>query len=355
MSSSTGRAAPAPTPMTTATEAESRALLHGEQEQGRSLRARLLRFAERYALLLLGVAVAIFFSFYGPTAATFPTSGNLQAILGNQSVVAIVAIGALIPLVCEEFDLSVGAIAGLSAVFCAAAFSSGWPVALVILLGVALGLLVGVVNALIIVKLGVNAVVTTLGTSTIVAGVVIQKTGGLAVVSNIPQSVINFGSGNTLGIPTTAIVMAVVALAVYYALGHTPLGRYIYAFGANQEAARLVGLRTKLLLGLTFVASGLLCGAAGVLQVARAGGADPRVGDNFTLPALAAAFLSAASVRPGRYNVGGTLIAIFFLAVLNSGLNLAGVPVYVNNYINGAALIVGIALAVQLARRSKDV
>jgi len=100
------------------------------------------------------------------------------------------------------------------------------------------------------------------------------------------------------------------------------------------------------------VASGTLAGAAGVLQVARAAGADPRVGETFTLPALAAAFLSAAAIRAGQYNVGGVLVAIFFLAAINSGLNLAGAEPYISSFVNGGALIIGVSLAVYLGRHS---
>jgi ribose transport system permease protein len=315
--------------------------------------SRLLGFAEAYALVVLLGAVVVFFSLYSVTSESFPTTANVQAIIGNNSVLAIVALAALIPLVCNEFDLSVGAIAGVSSVFVASALSSGTPVVVAILIGVGIGLGVGIVNALIITRFGVNAVITTLGTATILAGVNQAKTGGLAIVSNIPPSVTDFGSGNTLGIPRTAFVLVVVALGVAYLLVQTPFGRYAYAFGSNPEAARLVGLRTRLTLGLTFVAAGGLAGAAGVLQVARAGGADPRVGESFTLPALAAAFLSAAAIKPGRYNVGGVLVAIFFLATLNSGLNLAGAQPYLSNYVNGAALIFGVGLAAFFGRRRK--
>jgi ribose transport system permease protein len=316
-------------------------------------RSRLFAYAEAYALVALLMLVVVFFSFYGPTSATFPTTANLQAIIGNNSVLAIVALAALIPLVCNEFDLSVGAVAGVSSVFVASALSSGTPVVVAILIGVGIGLGIGIANALIITRFGVNAVITTLGTATILAGVNQAKTGGLAIVSNIPESVTSFGSGNTISIPRTAFALAVVAIAVTYLLVHTPFGRYAYALGSNPEAARLVGLRTGRTLGLTFVASGALAGAAGVLQVARAGGADPRVGESFTLPALAAAFLSAAAIKPGRYNVGGVLVAIFFLAALNSGLNLAGAEPYLTNYVNGGALIVGVGLAAFLGRRRK--
>lgn len=313
----------------------------------------LRHYLEAYAFLGLLIAAAAFFSVWPETSETFTSPANLRTLVASNSVIAIVALAALVPLVAYEFDLSVGAIAGLSSVYVASVLASGTSVPLAIGLGIGLGLLVGGINALLITRVGVNAVITTLGTSIILAGVVNQKTGGLSVTGNIPLSFSEFGSSNWLGIPKIAFILALVAIVVYYVLGHTPYGRYLYAFGANREAARLVGIRTKLTLGMTFVISGALCGAAGVLQVARAGSADPKVGETFTLPALAAAFLSAAAIKPGRYNVAGTLVAIFFLAVLNNGLNLAGSPEYVSNYVNGAALIVGVGLAVRLGRRQE--
>lgn len=319
-----------------------------------TLRGRPLRhYLEAYAFLGLLIAAAIFFSVWPETSETFPSAANLRTLVGANSVIAIVALAALVPLVTNEFDLSVGAVAGLSSVFVAAALAGGTPIALAVALGVGLGIGVGAVNALLITRVGVNAVIATLGISIILAGVVNQKTGGLSVTGDIPLGFSEFGSSNWLGIPKPAYVLALLALAVYYLLGHTPYGRYLYAFGSNREAARLVGIPTRLTLGLTFVISGALAGAAGVLQVTRAGSADPKVGETFTLPALAAAFLSAAAMQPGRYNVAGTLVAIFFLAVLNSGLNLAGSPEYVSNYVNGAALIVGVGLAVRLGRRQQ--
>lgn len=318
-------------------------------------RSRVLGWLEAYALLVLTLLIGVFFTFFGPTSDTFLTLANLQVLLGNQAVLAIIALAALLPLICDEFDLSVGAEAGLSAVFVASTLSSGTPVLVALLLGIGLGATVGLVNAIMVTRVGVNGVITTLATSTIVSGVMVMKTGGLAVVSNIPTSVTDLGSGNTLGIPRVAWILLVIALGVYYLLEFTPFGRYLYAVGSNPLAARLAGLRTKLLIGATFVVAGVLAGAAGFLQVARSGGADPNSGLNFTLAALAAAFLSASAIKPGRYNAAGTIVAIMFLGVLGNGLSLAGAPAYVESFVNGASLMVGVGLAVYLGRRRSGV
>jgi ribose transport system permease protein len=312
---------------------------------------RVGHIAEAYAMVFLTAAIAIFFSLYPATRETFPTTLNVQAILANQSVVAIVALAALLPLVCNEWDLSVGAVCGLSSIVTAMSLSDGHPIVVSIAFGVGVGVLVGTANALLVTRAKVNAVIVTLGVATVIAGAVNLLTGGLTIVSNIPASVTSFGSSHALGLPLVTFAAAAVALAVYYVLDHTPAGRYLYALGSNPTAARLAGLRVRLLLASTFVFAGLLAASAGFIQVSRSAGADPRIGESFTLPALAAAFLSAAAIKPGRYNVWGTIVAILFLATLNSGLNLAGVPPYVSSFVNGAALIIGVGIAGFLGRR----
>jgi ribose transport system permease protein len=315
-------------------------------------RRRLVDRLEALALPGLLVLAALFFTVYGPTSKTFMTAANLQVLVGGQAVVALVALALLVPLCANEWDLSVGAVAGLSAVFAASVMSSGSLVGGV-LVGLGLGAAVGLANALIVTRFKVNAVITTLGMMTIVDGIVDQKSHGTAIVSNIPQSLVNLGSENWLGVPRIAIVLAVIAIAVHYLLEHTPYGRYLYAYGSNPTAARLVGLRTRLLTSSTFVVAGVLAASAGILAVARSGGASPTVGDQLLLPAFAAAFLSAASIKPGRYNVGGLLIAVYFLAVINNGLSLAGAQPYISSYINGGALIIGVGLAAYLGRRRR--
>jgi ribose transport system permease protein len=317
----------------------------------RERRRLLTRYLAAYGLPLLTLLVGVFFSVWPKTSPTFLTTANLQVLLGTQTVVAVVAIGALIPLIANEWDLSVGAVAGLAAVSSAQVMSHGTNPVVAVLAGLGIGALVGLANALIVTRARVNTVITTLGMATVIDGLVNQRTQGVAVTSDIPTSLTDFGTGTWLGLPRTVYAVAVIALAVYYLLGHTPFGRYLYALGSNPAAAELVGIRVRTVLSGAFVLAGVLAAAGGFLQVARSGGADPHVGDGFTLPALAAAFLSAASIRPGKYNIGGAMVALVFLAVVNSGLNLAGTPAYVADYVNGSALILGVALSGWLARR----
>jgi len=315
-------------------------------------RERVLVVGESYGLVVLLALVVAFFSVWGKTSEVFPTSANFDNIVGNQAVLAIVALAAIIPLVCGQFDLSVGAILGLSSVVAAKLMAdTGLPLAVCGLAAVATGTGIGLINGLAVARLGINSLITTLGVSTVLGGIAVAVSGNQPIVQGIPGSLVTFGTGKFLGLPNTLYVLAFAALLVLYLLEHTPYGRYLHAIGSNREAARLVGIGVDRLVFRSFVLSGAISGAAGFLQVARSGSGDPQLGVNFTLPALAAAFLGATAIRPGRFNVGGTLVAIFFLAASVSGLTLAGAEAYVQDLFNGSALFAGVAVSTLIARQ----
>ncbi|MFM8560985.1 MAG: ABC transporter permease [Solirubrobacterales bacterium] len=312
---------------------------------------RLTAWAEAYALLGLAVITVVFFAFLPSTSEAFPTAENFQTIAGGQAVLAIATLAVLVPLSCDEYDLSVGAKLGLASVVVASLMAAGLPLVVCLIAGLVSGALIGVVNGLLVTRVGVNAVIVTLGVSVIIHGLVQLRTGGKSITEGIPTSWLDFGSATLAGIPVILLAALVVISGVYYLLVYTPYGRQLYMVGANRQAAKLAGLRVDWLLFTCFVVGGFLAGIAGALQVARAGAAAPAVGETFTLPAFAAAFLSAAAVKPGRYNVWGAVVAISFLAILNGGLNIAGAAVYIQDFVNGTALIAGVALAVFLRRR----
>ncbi len=312
-----------------------------------------LDFFERYTLVLLFVATFVFFSVWGETADTFLTADNIKNVLGNQSVIGILSLAIMIPLVSGRFDFAVGPIAGLSQVLTAGTMARlGVPLGVAVLVGLSVGVVVGVVSGTTVAKIGVNSLIVTLGVSAILSGVVLWYTDSQSIISGISQDLVDFGSGTWLGIPRTMYVLALVALLVHHLLERTPYGRYLHSIGSNESAARLVGIPVERFVLLAFVLSGTLAAFAGVLLVARNGSASPQVGTvGDSLQALSAVFLGATAIRPGRFNVVGTLVAIFFLAFTINGLSLAGVDSWITDVCNGAALFVAVIVSTLIGRR----
>lgn len=312
----------------------------------------VLLVLERYGLVVLFALIVIFFSFSPRTRATFPSVLNFRNLVGNQSVLAITALALILPLIAAHFDFSVGSVVGLSSIGTAAALSRFHaPLMVGVLVGVGIGALVGVVNGLLVAKVGINSFITTLGVATIIGGLIQWYTRGQSIIRDIPRSLTHQGSGLWFGIPRTLYFLIVIGFFVHYLLQHTPYGRYLHSVGSNASAARLVGLNVDRIVLLAFVSSGSLSGLAGVLQVARQGGGNPQIGPNFLLPALAAGFLGATAFRPGRFNVPGTILAVFFVAASVSGLTLSGVAPWVEPTFQGTALVVAVSISTVLARR----
>jgi ribose transport system permease protein len=313
--------------------------------------AVVLRLLETYGLIGLALLLCIVFSVLPSTSADFPTTANLRVGLISQSVLIIVTMGALFPIICGHYDFSVGAVVGLSSIMVGSVASHGAPLAIAIAVGLGTGVAVGIVNGLLVTGIGIDSVVVTLGTTTLVAGIVEWKTNGQSIVTGIPNALIDLSTPIGGAVPGAFLVAVALVAVSYWVLRHTPFGRYVHATGDNRAAARLVGLRPGRLAFVTFLLSGLLAASAGIVQVGVAGAANPNVGPSLTLPAIAAVFLGVAAITPGRFNVWGTFVAIIFLAILNSGLNLASTSPYVTDLANGAALIIGVALATVLGKR----
>jgi ribose transport system permease protein len=328
------------------------AALAGDSEPRAPSQARRFVFValQRYGLVVLFALAVVGFSLLLPES--FASVLNFRNIAGNQAVLAIVSLAAIIPLICGHFDLSIGAVLGLTSIATASLLSKySAPLWIAAPAGIALGALVGLLNGFLVAKLGLNALITTLGIATVITGLVSLYTDGLSIITGIPQALTDLGSGVWFGIPCTLYVLGAVAWFTWYLLEHTPFGRHLHAVGSNPAAARLVGLAVDRIVVQSFVVSGALVGLGGVLQVARQGGGNPQVGMYFMMPALSAAFLGATSIHPGRFNVPGTILAVFFLATSVSGLALAGVDNWVESLFNGTALVVAVALSTVLGRR----
>ena len=305
----------------------------------------------QYSLVFLLLGSIVFYSTWSKTGSVFLTAADFQNISGSQAVLAVLTLGLLIPMVSGNLDLSIGSTAGMASIASAAAFAHGHvPLVIGIGIGIGVGAVVGLINGLIVTRFQIDPFIVTLGTASVILGAVDWYTKGLAIVQGIPTSLVSFGGGKALGIPKTVYVLALVAFAVWYLLEQTPYGRSLHAIGSNKAAARLVGIRVERTTCIAFVLSGAFAGLAGVLLLARSGAGNPGVGQSFTLTAIAAAFLGAASFKLGRLNVLGTLVAIFFLAVNITGLTFAGVSNWISEVFTGLSLVLAVAFATVLSR-----
>ena len=312
-------------------------------------------FFERYALLIAFIGVLIFFSTWHKTSESFGTSANFQNLAGGQQAyIVILSMALLIPLLCGEFDLSIGQIAGFSQIAAAVAMSKhGFSFGECFIVAVIFGGAIGFINGNTVARVGVNSLIVTLGTSGVLLGVINWYTKGTAIVDGIHPSVTTFGATTLIfGIPKVCFLAGGVVLLVWYVINQTPYGRYLASIGSNPRAAQLVGLPVPWIKLSAFVCSGALAGLAGIMLLANAGVASPGAGTILdTLQALAAVFLGATAIRPGMFNVEGTVIAIYFLAATVSGLELAGLPSYVNDVFNGAALFFAVIISTELRNR----
>ena len=313
-----------------------------------------IRLLERFGavgILLLTIGM---FSLLRPN--TFPTAVNAEAILVSQGVLALLVLGLLLPLATGEFDLSIGFVMS----FCTVVVGSltafqGWNPILASIVTLLIALFIGAVNGLLIVYARISSFIATLGIGTVLSGLTIWISKGQIIGAamvqvggserGLPAQVLWLGETEIFGVGLPVYLMVVSAVIFAIVMGHTQFGRFLYAVGGGREVARLAGLPTGRLIILAFMISSATSGFAAMVALGLFGSAHPDVGDQYLLPAFAAAFLGATTIEPGRFNVWGSLVAIFLLAILVAGLQQLGAPYWVSPVFNGIALIAAVALA----------
>lgn len=308
---------------------------------------------QRYGLVFVFVAVLMIFSMLRPTS--YLSLGNIQNLLTAQSVTMLLAFAVMIPLATNEFDLSVGYLAGLSHVLAIGLqqmFGLSWLIAIPII--ILLGGVVGFINGTLISRFGISSFIATLGTGIVIYGVTNWFTGGQQIVgSTLPESFIAISS--SLGnVPIPAMIVAVVAVVLYFFLEHTVPGRSYFVLGASRRAAELTGIPVKRAVTSAFIISGVLAVIAGIILGANLRTGTASVGPEYLLPAFAGAMLGATAIKPGRVNVLGTIVAALTLAFLFSGVQQLGAPFYIEYFFNGGILIVAVGLSVFAAKRHRD-
>lgn len=320
---------------------------HGDAP-GHATGHHTLDVLSRYTLLLVLLLSIVVFSLVEPSR--FFTVTNFKSMATEQVVVVILGVAATIPLIAGEFDVSCGYVLGIvQALVIGFMSKSGLAILPAVLIGLGAGTLVGLGNGILVVRLKVNALIATLAMGSVLTGLTTWYTGGTVIFQGVPLSFTRIAQLYPLGIPFPVLFGAVVVIIAAAYLTFAPTGRRLYAIGGNRNAAVLNGIHVDRLQIGAFVASGFLSALAGVLIASEIGTAQPTLGPQYLLPAFASAFLGATAFRPGRFNILGTLVAAYILAVPVTGLQELGVSSWFQDVFNGLALMIAVAASGQIA------
>lgn len=305
---------------------------------------------DRFSGVYLLVIFMVVFGIWVPD--TFLTSSTLHSVAAQQAIVAMLGLAVLIPLSAGVFDLSIGAMINMSAIVVSLLqVNRDWPMVPSIIAAILVTTFIGFVNGLLVVKLQISAFIATLGSATVIGAFQVIITNQSQPLPPTSSAWINLTQKQIFGFQIVFYYLIILAFIVWWIMDHTPAGRYIYATGGNPEAARLSGVKVGKWVWLSFVASGFVCGVAGVLYASQSG-PSLTFGASLLLPAYAAAFLGSTQLKPGRFNVWGTVLAVYVLAVGVKGLSLVTSVQWLNAMFNGVALLVAVAFAGWEQRRS---
>jgi ribose transport system permease protein len=300
----------------------------------------------QYGVVVGLIAMLVYFGVTEPSS--FLTWDNTVSILSSGAILAIIAVGLTAPLAGGDFDLSIAATASLAGMLMASLVTeSGWGVPTGLILVVAMGMFIGVLNGIAVAYVKINAFVATLAMMSILTGVSLGV-GNERYIGLLPESFTDIGQTKLFGIPIVVFIAAVVALVFWQILRSTQFGRYLYATGSNEGAAAIAGVNTGRIRLAAFVISGGLAALAGALLVARSGSAYPEGAAGLLLPAYAACFVGASVLSDGRFHVAGTVVGVLLLQAGQTGLIQSEVAPWLTDVFNGVVL----ALAVGLTRVS---
>ncbi|MGW0838653.1 ABC transporter permease [Streptomyces sp. NPDC002787] len=310
-------------------------------------------FIGAYGLLALTALLVLVFSLALPR--TFPTLNTVDSILSTQSIPAVLALAAMVPIVTGAFDLSIGYGLGLAHVMVLyLVVEAGWTWPLACLAVIVGGLVVGVLNGVIVEFGRIDSFIATLGTGSMMYAVTGWITDGGRIVpgpGGLPAAFTDLYTSTFLGLPVPAFYVLALAVALWLVLERLPIGRYLYVVGSNPRAADLVGIPVRRYTVCAFAVSGLIVGFAGVLLAAQQQLGNPSVGLDYLLPAFVGALLGSTAIKPGRPNALGTLVAVAVLAVGLTGIAQMGADFWTVPLFHGGTLLLAVGLAGYAARR----
>lgn len=308
---------------------------------GPNWRALAQQFGLAISLVLLCLALALL-------SDRFLTVNNLTNILRQSTINGIIAVGMTLVIFTRGIDLSVGSVLGLSVLITADALQAGWPVAVAILLGLAVGAAMGLISGLLVTQVKIPPFIATLGMMTLGRGLALAYTDGKPI-TGLPPGFRFLGNGYFGPIPMPIVIAFIVFTVAYIALSQMKFGEYIYAIGNNENAARLCGIPVKRYIATTYAITGMLSALAGFILVGRIDSAQPIAGAGFEFDAIAAVVVGGTSFEGGEGSLMGTLLGVLIIAVINNGLNLLNIPSFYQDVVKGLVIV----LALLIHRLSK--
>jgi ribose transport system permease protein len=309
-----------------------------------------LQLAPRFAILVVWAAMIAVYCFTEPRL--FPHTGTFRTIFGSQQPLVFMTMALMCTIIVGEFvDLSVPAVFGFGAtILPVLVVNHGWNVWPASIVAVLACVFVGAVNGFLVVKVGVNTIVVTLGMSTLLEGISLWIS-DLNTITGLPSGFQKIALLNVGGLPISFYYGVILVLAFAYLLAFTPLGRHMRFVGASREVSRLSGVRVDRIRFGSFVFAGLLSGLGAFIAVADLGGYNASSSDAYLLPVFAAVFLSTAIFELGRFNPLGTLVGIYFLETGILGLQLLGLQSWVSQVFYGGILVIAVTISTVLHRR----
>lgn len=310
------------------------------------------KLLERLALPLLWLIICIVFSVLPSTANRFATITTFGSIFGAGAVTLVLTLGLLVPALCGDYDLSVAYTLTLASMLIAVLnVNDHMNIIFAIIIALGVGVLVGIVNAVVSVFFNVDSFIATLGSGTVLAGITLWISND-STISGVSPGLSRIVIIDTwFGIPLVFYFALILSIIMAVIFSFFPAGRKLRYVGQHREVARLSGVSVRKVRAGSFLISGLLSAAAGVLYTGSAGAADPTSGITLLLPAFAAAFLGATTIAPGQFNPLGSLVAVYFLGTGITGLELLGASSYIQDLFYGGALIIAVILSVTVSKK----
>lgn len=310
----------------------------------------LLAQTPRFGSVIVLVLLIIYFGV--ATRGNMLSLGSITSILNQISVLGVLSLGLTVCLIIGQFDLSIGWNASLSGMVATGLMSvNSVPTPLAILAAIGVGVLVGLVNGLVVTFLRVNALLATLAMGSVLGGLISWYS--VSPFLNLPADFTALGQTVIFHIPSPAIVMAVLGVLLWVFLQQTPPGRWMYAIGGNEEAARVAGVRIRPIQILGFIVCGVCASVSGILLAAQLGSGQPTGAVGLLLSAFAAAFLGSATWREGEFHIAGTVVGVLVLGVVFSGLALTNAPYFLKDIATGLILILAVGSSSLLRTRRK--